>query len=221
MAVMAKGARRPKSRFGSTLQPLGYVQAVYYYREARGLQTLKEAAHVQRWKHTLASLDRTTAGLRIIELVRALTLEGEANPPLFRLLLDHLTALDLAPGEPYGVLPHFQLAFARLLGFSPDVKREEVEAVGDEGGVLRLESGGVGTLAEASHAGVRASRAALRAFAIYARVDLPTALRLTLDPETRAEVGALADAFLKHHTADAFPDRVRGVAQQMEAGRAG
>jgi hypothetical protein len=48
-------------------------------------------------------------------------------------------------------------------------------------------------------------------------VDLPTALRLHLDAPTRAEVGDLADAFLRHHTEDAFPDRVRRVAHQMES----
>ncbi|MEL6615154.1 MAG: DNA repair protein RecO, partial [Bacteroidota bacterium] len=37
--VVANGARRTKSVFGSTLQPTAYLQVVYYYKPGRGLQT--------------------------------------------------------------------------------------------------------------------------------------------------------------------------------------
>lgn len=38
IGAIAKGVRRPGSRFGSTLQPLSVIQAVYYYKAERDLQ---------------------------------------------------------------------------------------------------------------------------------------------------------------------------------------
>ncbi len=61
IGVLAKGARRPTSRFGATLQPGAYVELVYYFRESRGLQTLKESAHVTRFPGLTADLDHHLA----------------------------------------------------------------------------------------------------------------------------------------------------------------
>ena len=215
MTVMAKGARRPKSRFGATLQPLAYVQAVYYYRDGRTMQTLKEASHVHRFPALLADVERTLLGLRAVELVRALFEDEEPNPLAFNLLLHTLERLDGAPA-PFHVFAHFQLRLGALLGFAPDVQRQDVLALGEDGGTLALDTGAVLPLGAGARAGRRASRAALRAFAVFARADLETALRMRLEPEVAHEVRDLLDAFLRYHVEDAFPDRVRRVAAQID-----
>ena len=222
IAVMAKGARRPKSRFGATLQPMAYVQVVYYHKENRGLQTLTEASHVQRFPHLSTDLTRLTVGLRLVELAQALLEEGEQNAPALGLLLQALAFTDGAPSAaptgptagPANALPWFQLHLATLLGFAPDLDREALDALPEAGGVLALSSGAVTTAEEA--AGVAASRAALRAFAVFARAPLGTAGRMRLLPDVRREVEALADAFLRHH-AERLPGRVARVAAQLGA----
>ncbi|MEL6445206.1 MAG: DNA repair protein RecO [Bacteroidota bacterium] len=215
LSVIAKGSRRPKSRFGSTLQPLAYVQAVYYFREGRGLQTLKETAHVQRFSTLPLDLDRLTRGMRMLELVRALFEEGEPNPAVFNLLLRGLHWLDTEPPRPANGLCHVQLRLATLLGFAPDVRREDLEALPEHGGVLRLDDGSIAPPEAASKAGLRASRAALRAFAIFARTDLGTSARLALDDATRDETERLVDAYLRTHVGDGYPTRVPKVARQL------
>lgn len=226
IGVLARGARRPTSQFGSTLQPLSYIQAVYYWRPQRGLQTLKESAHAVRFRRLTQDVARVTLGLRVLEIARALVEEGEAHPLALDLVARTLTFLDAAETHVANAVPWFQLRLASLLGFAPDVQREDVVALGDGGGRLLLESGTVvpdgadrdGLVADAD--GVRASRAALRAFAVFARTDLETAGRMRLDTETRHEVEGLVDAFLRVHTESTYPERVRHVSDQLEAGLA-
>ncbi len=221
LGTLAKGSRRPTSRFGATLQPTAYVQVVYYYKAERGLQTLREATHLQRFPRLATpdadpeALPRITAGLRIVELVRALLEERDANPPLFGLLVQTLAWLDAAPAHAANALPWFQLRLAAHLGFTPDVQREDVEAVGEDGGTLLLDTGTIAPAGFVGRASVRASRPALRAFAVFARTDLATAGRLRLDADQRTEIEALVDAYLRYHTEDVYPDRVRRVAGQM------
>lgn len=215
ITVMAKGARRPKSRFGSALQPMGYVQVVYYYKPGRGLQTLKESAHVQVLHGVAADMEKITVGLRLVELVRALTEDEEDNPLLFTLLVQALLRLNGATERAANVLPHFQLRLAAVLGFSPDIQREAVLALPDEGGVLALDTGAVLPLSAAPKAGVRAGRQALRAFAVFARADLDTAMRMSLTGALRDEVHRLVDAYLRYHVEEAYPDRVRKVVGQL------
>jgi DNA repair protein RecO (recombination protein O) len=217
LTVIAKGSRRPKSRFGSALQPMAYVQVVYYYKPGRGMQTLKESAHVRVLNGIGRSVAKITAGLRMVELVQAMTEEEEPNALLFNVLVQALLALDAAE-RAENVLPYFQLRLATVLGFSPDVRREDVEALGDDGGVLALDTGTIAPPGAAPKAGLRAGRSALRAFAVLARADLPTALRMRLDDGLRPEVERLVDAYVRHHAEDAYPHRVSKVAGQMATG---
>jgi DNA repair protein RecO (recombination protein O) len=214
LSVLAKGSRRPKSRFGSTLQPMAYVQAVYYFKPSRSLQTLRETAHVERFPHLAADLDRTTVGLRMVELTRALLHEGDPNPPIFSLLAGSLAALDLT-ARPANLLAWFQLRLAALLGFAPDVQRDDVDNLPDDGGLLLLDTGTIAGVGFAGRGGLRASRSALRAFAVLARTDLDVAMRLHLDTDLRADVETLVEAYLRYHVDDAYPGRVRRVTGQM------
>ena len=42
-SIIAKGARSLKNPHGAILQPLNYIDIVYYYKEKRSMQLLKEA----------------------------------------------------------------------------------------------------------------------------------------------------------------------------------
>jgi DNA repair protein RecO (recombination protein O) len=66
----------------------------------------------------------------------------------------------------------------------------------------------------------RASRAALRAYAICARADLDTVMRLDMAPSVRREVEGLVRAFLRYQFDDAYPDRSRSVIAQIESASA-
>ena len=221
LGVMAKGSRRPSSRFGSTLQPTSYIQAVYYYRTGRGLQTLSETTHLARFSRLRSDLERITMGLRAIEVARLALDEGDAHPLALEALARTLTFLDASEDNAGNALPWFQLRMAGLLGFSPDIQRDDILALGDRGRLI-LESGAV--LAEDPPAGVSigqslpASRAALRAFAILARTDLETAGRMRMEPDVRGELQGLVDAYLRVHAESAFPERVQAVRDDLEAG---
>lgn len=217
VTVLAKGSRVPKSRFGSTLQPLSYIQSVFYHKPTRTLQTLSEATHLHRFTQVGARLEKLTVGLRLLELVNALTEDEESNPSLFNLLLHTLERLDAADARAENVLPYFQLRLAELLGFAPDIDREQVKALTEAGGVLLLDTGRIYPLAAARGAGERASRAALRAFAICARADLDTVLRMHLDPDVAQVLMRLVEAYLRTHVGAAYPSRSDAVMAQLRA----
>jgi len=214
MSVIAKGSRRPKSRFGSALQPMSYIQVVYYHRPARDLQMLKEADHVHRLRFLVDDLGKLTVGFRMVELVRALTEPGDAQPVLFNTLLHALLHLDAAPHRPANVLPHFQLRLAAALGFAPDLDREAVAAVPESGGLFNLDRGTISATAS-SETSRRASRTALRAVAVFARADLETALRMRLTEREYDETMSLVDAYLRHHVASYYPERTTHVAREL------
>jgi len=219
LGVMAKGARRPKSSFGATLQPMAYTQVVFYFKPTRTLQTLSESSHVESFHRLREELTRITVGLRIVELVDALLEDEDPQPEVFALLVRCLHRLNAAEARVTNLWPYVQLHLARVLGVAPAVQRERVEAVTGEEGVLSLADGGVYPADAAPEKPRRASREALRAYATCARADLDTVTRLDMSLSTQREVEALVRDFLRYQFGDAYPDRSRSVIAQIEGRR--
>ncbi len=214
IGVMAKGARRAKTPFGATLQPMAYSEVVFYFKPTRTLQILSESTHVESFHRLRENLARITVGLRIVELVDALMEEEDPQPSVFALLVRLLRRLNATERRAANLWPYAQLRFARLLGIAPSIERANVEAVGDEG-LLSKANGGVYPADAAPAAPRRASRQALRAYAVFAKADLDTAMRMELTPEVRREVEALVRDFLRYHVEEAYPDRSEAVIAQL------
>ena len=215
LGVMAKGARRTKSQFGATLQPMAYTQVVFYYKPTRELQILSESSHVESFHPLRRDLKRITVGLRIVELVDALVEEEDPQPEVFGLTVRVLRRLNHTEHRAANLWPYVQLRMAELLGIAPSIERANVEAVGEEG-LLSRANGGVYPADAAPEAPQRASRAALRAYAIFARADLDTVMRMELEPHVRREVETLVRDFLRYHVEEAYPERSQEVIAQLE-----
>lgn len=216
LAVMAKGARRAGSRFGSSLQPTSYTQVVFYHKGSRSVQTLTESSHVRSFHGIMRDLESVSYGLRIVELVYALMQEQEENPMVFNLLLEVLERLSRTPAYTENLFHFFQLRFATVLGFAPDIQKEALEALPGHGGLLSLETGAVLPAGSTEGRTVRrASRTALRAFAILARADLETAVRMRTNRKVMNELSRLIEDFFRYHVEDAYPTRSTRIVGQM------
>lgn len=118
--LVAKGARRPKSKFGASLEPLTWGRYVFYKRENREIQTLSEGDIVYAFESVKQHYSRLAAGCVICELLDHMTEDEDRNPLLFRLALDTLKWIRLL--DPSALdLPiwYFQLKAAGELGYRP------------------------------------------------------------------------------------------------------
>lgn len=212
MTVIAKGSRGTRARFGSTLQPMSYSQVVFYYRPGRNIHSLSEASHVRTWRNLTRDLPRIGLGLRTVELVNALFLEGDAHERLFDVLVATLARLESEHERPENLWPYFQLRLATELGFAPAFDKREIEAVRD----ICYVSLADGRVAAAADSGsVRVERVVLRAFAVFARADLESAVRLRLEPSVAKRVDNLVESYLRYHVERAYPTRAAAVIERL------
>jgi DNA repair protein RecO (recombination protein O) len=107
VSAIAKGARRPRSRFGGRLEPFFHLRLLLY--EGRGeMLTVTSAETVAghpRLREHAACLDGAS---RACDAVARLFESGEPNPPVFHLLRRQLALLDAEPARACGAV---QLAF--------------------------------------------------------------------------------------------------------------
>jgi DNA repair protein RecO (recombination protein O) len=123
VGAIAKGARRPKSRFGGRLEPFFRLDLLLH--EGRGeLLTVTQAATVEGYPRLRSSAAELTAAARACDAVLRLLDSAEPNPPAYNLLCRYLSLLD-DPASPAAsslqTALSFRLKLALAAGFSPEL----------------------------------------------------------------------------------------------------
>jgi DNA repair protein RecO (recombination protein O) len=160
LGAIAKGSRRPKSRFGGRLEPFFRLDLVLY--EGRGdLATVTGASTVDGHAGLRADGAALGAAARACDAVLRLLDTNEANPAAYNLLCNYLSLLDTEPvARGPGTALAFRLKLALAAGFAPELascancgEAEHLTAFsGSAGGVVcaSCEGGGF-PLSEDSH----------------------------------------------------------------------
>lgn len=122
LRVVAKGARRARSRFTGILEPTAVISIVYYEKENRGLQLLSQADLVESFSAARESLLRLSYGYAIIESLIGLKKEESDAETLFRLARETLREVDAAAEDRLeAVLWRFLLLALEDTGFRPEL----------------------------------------------------------------------------------------------------
>ncbi|MBT4611518.1 MAG: DNA repair protein RecO [Gemmatimonadetes bacterium] len=122
LKVMAKGARKPKSKYGGCLEVTNEIQIVCYLRDDRDLQTLSDAEVVRTHPQLLTDLTRLAYAGAASEMLDRLTIEHEANERLYACLTGVLAGLEeVAPAQLESLFWYFQLRVAAALGYRPEL----------------------------------------------------------------------------------------------------
>jgi len=123
LGAIAKGARKPRSRFGGRLEPFFRLDLILH--EGRSdLLTVTGVTTLDGYPRLRSSGPALTAGARACDAVLRLLDSEEANPPAYNLLCRYLALLD-DPTEPRGAgleaALSFRLKLALVAGFAPEL----------------------------------------------------------------------------------------------------
>jgi DNA repair protein RecO (recombination protein O) len=113
--AVAKGVRKPGSRFGSRLEPTSHVALQCY--EGRELDVVTQVETVDVLRRLREGYGVLTHAMAMLEAVDQVTPERERNPALYRLLTGALRTLALTPSPV--VTPAFFWKLLSLEGFHP------------------------------------------------------------------------------------------------------
>jgi DNA repair protein RecO (recombination protein O) len=120
-SAIAKGALRPKSRFGAALQLLSEGQAHLYMKDHRELHTLSAFDLLRVPVALAANLDRYAAASALAEIMLRFA-PPDAHPPSFELLRVALNDLESVAAEQVGSLALRSVwHLVSVLGFAPSL----------------------------------------------------------------------------------------------------
>lgn len=200
--VIAKGARKPKSKFGASLEPLTRSHIVFYKRERGDLYTLSEGDVVEPYPDLRRSLLGFSWGSVILEfLYRANPFESP-NPRLY--LLTKRAFKTLNQTEQDSAFPTLVYAFLikalGLLGYLPHLDKCLVCGKEPRGGVrFNFGRGGISCASCSSEEDLPIGRDTLKVLRSFERWRLGSVTRISISPKVRRELNEVLDEFIAYH----------------------
>ena len=127
IAVIAKGARRPKNKFAAFLVPGQVLEVIYYMKNSRSVQTLSDVSYSKSLSQLRYDVEKMAVSTITMELVSQLVHENEVNEPVFDFLTTFLSWLDESKNVSRILFPYVQIRLAQLLGIGlqPNFKSTE------------------------------------------------------------------------------------------------
>jgi DNA repair protein RecO (recombination protein O) len=116
MAVLARGARRSRKRFGGALE-IGTGLDVQLTRSNRGPVSLGSCDVRRALNQTRTDLDRIAHLSYVLEIARLTSREGEADPAHFGMVDGYLAALEAGPAQAEALVI-WQIALLSHLGYA-------------------------------------------------------------------------------------------------------
>ncbi len=113
--AVAKGIRRPGSKFGGRLEPYSHVDLQLY--EGRNLDIVRDCELIAPHAEVRADFALSACAATMAEATDRVVQEGERNLPVFMLLRAGLRALQAQPPYPAIFVDAFLLRLASAAGF--------------------------------------------------------------------------------------------------------
>ena len=195
--AVAKGVRRPGSRFGGRLEPFSHVDLQLY--EGRSLDVVSQAELIAPFSGVREEYTSSACGSVVVEAADRVAQEDERALRLYLLVLDTLRALQTRPAAPELVLDGFLFRLADLEGYGAGL--DACVSCGSPGphAVLSIAEGGMlcGACAPAGSTPLSDEVvAALRSLHAAPLADLGA---LQCSGRARRATGALAHSYLAYH----------------------
>lgn len=117
IALIAKGAKKPKSKLSGILETGAVLDVVYYYKQSRGVQTLSEASIYYSDHSFRTDLEKTAILYATLELIGQVVHEHEVNEPVFDFVLTFIKWLGNSEETYPSLFAYVQIRLADIIGF--------------------------------------------------------------------------------------------------------
>lgn len=197
LRAVAKGVRRPGSRFGGRLEPYGHVSLQLY--EGRSLDTITQVELLEPHEGLRTDWVASACAATMAEACDHLAQEGERATGMFLLLKDAFGVLASGPERPAAVLDAFLMRVAILEGFRPSMDACITCGQATDVAAFHVGGGGVLCLADTPPGLQRLAPDALAGLRLLTSGDWTTIAQG--EEALPRSVGALVRAYLSHHLA--------------------
>lgn len=201
ISVMARGAKKPKSRLSSVSQPFTHAHYLFFQTHSSSMGTLSQGEIIQSFKLLRTDLTKTAYAAYFTELFDKIVDENDRSPVLFPLLLHSLQYLD--QGKDVEILARlFEMKMLMLGGYRPQV--DQCLSCKKEEGYYFFSVAEGGLLCEDCYAkdsqAIPMQPATLKIIRLLYHMDLIRLGNISVQQERKNEIRQVIWSFMDYHT---------------------
>jgi len=210
-AVIAKGARKPKSKFAAFFVPGQLLEVVYYYKQSRSVQTLSDVSFAEKLNSFRTDINKMAFVVTTLELISQLLHENEVNESLFEFMETFLTWADKQEEIPRLIFPYVQLRLAEYIGVGLQMNEEIQE---NSGGYINISSGTISKVATDQHAEpLTSSQFAFVKKSLHS--TNASLLRIVMDTDEIKKLIKILDKYFTYHIEGVKPRKSDKIFEQL------
>ena len=122
LSAIIKGGRSPKSRISFAVDPLNHLQVILYNKDSREVQILSSADIISHYSKIKEDLDKLKYSFAVLELIKKLIPEHEANERLFKGLNRIFHLLENSEENPKIIFGRFFMFFLAEMGYEVQIQ---------------------------------------------------------------------------------------------------
>ncbi|SRR6056297_252613 len=210
VAVIAKGARKPKNKFAAFLVVGQLLEVVFYSKESRSVQTLSDVSYSEKLHTFRVDIEKMAIMMTTTEFTNQVLHDNEINTDLFGFLKRILIWVDKQKDVPPQLFPYLQLRIAEHIGIGIQYMNENDSV----DGYLNISSGLLSPGKEDEHA----ERLSPSQFA-FMKKSLHSAnasvLRIVMDPNELKKLIQILDKYFIYHVEGMKPRRSDKIFAQL------
>jgi DNA repair protein RecO (recombination protein O) len=198
LKLLAKGIRKPGSRFGGTLELFTHSSIIFYRRESREIHTLSDSQILYSFDKLRSELTSFTLASKALNFLAAATPDEEPHPELFRFTLSAFKLLEKEPTKTF-VWGYLMKALGEL-GYSPELARCVECGKPSSSTVFSIERGGI-VCSGCTTGGVELnlSEESLSTLRVAQESDLQRLMKLKIPTAQEAEIDRFLSQFVRYH----------------------
>ncbi len=116
LGVIAKGAKRPKSKFASLMETGNILDVILFLKNTRSVQTLSEASFKEKTFNIRYDFEKMAVSTAVIEMIYQLLHDNEINEPMYDFAETFFVWLNQTDKNVRNLFPYLQLRLAELMG---------------------------------------------------------------------------------------------------------
>lgn len=199
IGVMARGAKKPKSRLTAVSQL--FIYGTFLFQKSTGLGTLQQAEIIDSFKEVRHDLFLAAYAAYIVEMADKLTDEREPNPSLFDLLAKTLHYID--EGMDRDVLLYiFEMKMLAVAGIRPQLDQCASCGRADEPAAFSVKEAGFlceRCLYRDPHA-YRLTTQVARLLRLFFYIELDRLGQISLKQETKQQIKTIISSYYDEYS---------------------
>ena len=210
VAVIAKGARKPKNKFAAFLVVGQLLEVVFYSKESRSVQTLSDVSYIEKLHSFRVDIEKMAIMMTTTEFTNQVLHDNEINTDLFGFLKRMLVWVDKQDDVPPQLFPYLQLRIAEYIGIGVQYMDDD----NSDDGYLNISSGLLSPNKEDEHA-ERLSPSQFDFMKKSLNSANASVLRIVMDPNELKKLIQILDKYFIYHVEGMKPRRSDKIFAQL------